>query len=276
MPDILRNAGKTLFKEQNPEAQSRLPLQSWRRTGTCGAGCVPRGSPCCWADLPFPRDSGSSNEAILFLDSTEWGEEPYLRDVGRQEDGFCSQRSLSVCGNCFACRIRVGCCEKPHDLNESVVSPCTDQGCIPRAPITPGTARRRFRNADLGAYKIHKIEIKETAQSLVQVSDVCWLKISSGILGVLVFPNSVLIRKYATCLTAWRKLNCWCTIRWCQMVVCNYPKTNTWEKNCIYTAAYFSRFVLFPVLSLFSFSSPTHQQWYNSLASALNAFSYEK
>lgn len=276
MPDVLRNTDKTIFKEQIPEAQFRLPLQPWRGTGTCGAECVAWGSPCCWADLPFPGDMGSSNEAVLFLGSTERGEEPYLGDVGRQEDGFCSQRSLPVCGNCLACRIRAGCCEKPHDLNETVVSPYTGQGCIPRAPITPGTGRRQFSNADLGAYKIHKIAIKETAQSLVQVSDVCWLNIPSRILGILVFPNSALIRKHATCLRAWGKLNCWCAICWCQMVGCNYPKTNTWGMNCIYTAAYFSRFVLFPVLSLFTFFSPTHQQWYNSLASALNAFSYEK
>lgn len=45
--------------------------------------------------------------------------------------------------------------------------PSVGHVCIPHAPITPGTARGGVRNADLGPYKMHRIEREEPAQILL-------------------------------------------------------------------------------------------------------------
>lgn len=59
---------------------------------------------------------------------------------------------------------------------------------------------RGFSSAGLGAYKIHKIEIKETAPSFIGASDD--QTPPPGILSVFVFPSLLVIRKCTICLTA--------------------------------------------------------------------------
>jgi len=115
MLDILRNTGKNIFKKQNPEADSSLPLLSGERDRHLPSRMylaeLAQLPTSCWSDLPFPRDSGSSDkEAVQFLDSTVRVEESCLRGCCRQVVGFRCQRSLFVCGNRLTCRIRAGCC----------------------------------------------------------------------------------------------------------------------------------------------------------------------
>lgn len=101
MPDILRNTGKTIFKKQNPEAKSRLPLQSGERDRHLPSRMHP--AELLAADLmlgrpALPQGLGELKQrgCSFFLDSTVRVEESHLRGCW-QAGGWILQSEKSIC-----------------------------------------------------------------------------------------------------------------------------------------------------------------------------------
>lgn len=130
-------------RKQNPHFKSGFPLQSGEKDQHLPSRMCPTElselPASWWADLLLPRACGGSDKEALHL--WERGA-PSSGAAGRQVAALCSPRALFVCGNHGTCRIRPGCCWKPHGFNDSVVMASLGQVGIPHAPRTPGTAER--------------------------------------------------------------------------------------------------------------------------------------
>lgn len=123
MPDTVRHTGKTIFKKQNLETsvvrgKRQEPMeQDASHWALCVADLV-LGKTAIPGVLEWLKRRGCSfSDSTMRAEESSWG-----MLAGRWLDFAVRE----VCGNRLACKIRPGCCWKPHDLNESV-PPCMGQ-----------------------------------------------------------------------------------------------------------------------------------------------------
>lgn len=122
----------------------------------------------CWAEPPFPGDLGSSNSQAVHFQTVQWERRNHLGGCW-QAGGWTLQSEKSVCvWKSPRMQNQTWLLLKTSWLKWACCSALRGPRLHSCTPRTPGTAREEGGNADLRAYKIHKVERDSPKSCLIQ------------------------------------------------------------------------------------------------------------